>query len=73
MGMTNDPIEKMLLKITMAFLTSIVIVFVLKPVLGLFGVNPSTGNLLADTLFFFILPVAIAFIAIYRIFKWFSA
>jgi hypothetical protein len=65
----GDPVEKMLLRIIVALLTAIVIVFVLKPIMGLFAVMPSTGDAFADAWMFIIIPIAIVFIAVYRVFK----
>ncbi len=66
---TVDAIETMLLRIVLSFLTAIVIIYILKPILGLFAIMPSTGNSFADAWMFIIVPIGIVFIAVYRIFK----
>lgn len=66
---TVDPIERILLRIMISILTAVVIIYVLKPIMGLFGVMPSTGDSFADAWMFIIVPIGIVFIAVYRVFK----
>ncbi len=73
MAQTNDPIERMLLKLLLVFLTSVIVYYILKPIIGLFGITGTTGNVITDTIFFTIIPMAIIFIVIYRIFRIFYA
>ena len=66
---SNDPIERMLLRILLSLITAIFIIFVLKPIMSLFSVMPSTGDAFADSWMFIIVPIGIIFIAVYRLFK----
>lgn len=69
----QDPLEIIVMKFVLVFITTIIAIYLLSPIVSIFGMMPSTNDTLMDTFMFKVIPIVIAFVIMYRIFKIFSS
>lgn len=72
MKQNDDGLTIIIWKLLMVFITAILGIYLISPILTVFDYVPRTGNSLMDTMGFIIIPIAVIFILIYTIFKIFA-